>query len=303
VALEPAYLRLAREGELERREAALWEMYRECRLCPRGCGVNRIAGEVGVCSSTARVKVYGAVPHHGEERPLVGSGGSGTVFFSCCNLLCCFCQNWEINHRGDGRVVSHRELAAMMLDLQDRGCQNINLVTPSHVVPNIVRALRHAVAGGLSVPLVYNTGGYDGLEAIRLLDGIVDIYLPDLKYTDGAMAARYSSGAEDYPEVAGSVIAEMYRQVGDLVVDHQGNALRGLIVRHLVMPENVAGTDQFVRWVARELSPSVYVNLMDQYHPAHRSDEFPEIHRRITADEWRQALDWAEAAGLSNLDV
>lgn len=299
---EPAYLRLERSGELARRVEQLRSLYASCRLCPRRCGVNRLRGEKGLCSSTARAKVYSAHPHFGEEKPLVGRGGSGTIFFSNCNLLCVFCQNWEIAHRGDGSFVSDETLGRLMTDLQEAGCHNINLVTPSHIVPNIVSALRTAIRRGLRIPLVYNCSGYDGLEAIQLLDGIVDIYLPDFKYTDGAMAEKYSFGARDYPEVAAAAIKEMYRQVGDLVVDENGIALRGLIVRHLVMPNNVAGTDKFVRWVAEHLSPSTYVNLMPQYRPEHRARQYPEIARRITWEEWRQALAWARAAGLTRFE-
>lgn len=297
----PAYLRLEQNGELARREATLWSLLSQCRCCPRRCEVDRIQGEVGVCRSTAQLRVCSAAPHFGEEPPLVGRHGSGTIFFSHCNLLCCFCQNWEIAHRGEGALCSHRQLAELMLDLQRRGCHNVNLVTCSHVVPNIVKALRIAIAGGLSIPLVYNTSGYDSLEVIRLLDGIVDLYLPDFKYQDGELAARYSSQAGDYPEVAAAVIRQMHRQVGDLVVDERGIAQRGLIVRHLVMPHNIAGTDRFVRWVATELSPSTYVNLMAQYRPAYRAVRHPEIARRPTPEEWRQALTWARRAGLVNL--
>ena len=300
---QPAFLQAEREGKLRQLEKELWEIYRDCRCCPRRCGANRLAGEKGVCSSTAKLKVHAAAPHYGEERPLVGSGGSGTVFFSCCNLLCCFCQNWQINHRGDGSFISHDDLADMMIGLQQRGCHNINLVTPTHVLPNIVRALRLAIARGLMIPLVYNTGGYDSLEIVKKLEGVVDIYLPDYKYVDGRLAAKYSSGAADYPEVAAAVIKEMHRQVGDLQTDERGIARRGLIIRHLVMPENIAGTDRFVRWVARELSVDTYVNIMNQYHPAHKATEYAELSRRITRDEWLQAMTWAREAGLHNLDL
>jgi putative pyruvate formate lyase activating enzyme len=299
---EPAYLKAEREGRLARLETELWDVFRNCRLCPRQCGANRLKGEKGICSSTYRLKVYSAGPHFGEEKSLVGKGGSGTIFFSNCNLLCCFCQNWQINHRGDGEFRTHQELAEMMLDLQRRGCHNINLVTPTHVVPHIVRALRMALVAGLNLPLVYNTGGYDDLETVKKLDGIVDIYLPDFKYQDGRMAARYSSGATDYPEVAAAVIKEMHRQVGELRVDDRGIAERGLIIRHLVMPGNIAGTDRFVQWVARELTRDTYVNIMAQYHPAHRAFDYPEIARRISVQEWHQALKWAEEAGLRRLD-
>ncbi len=297
----PAYLALP-DGELERRARALGEIYRACRLCPRQCGANRLAGRNGVCQGGAHARVYSAHPHFGEERPLVGRGGSGTIFFSNCNLRCVFCQNWEIAHRGDGEMVSDAALARMMVGLQQRGCHNINLVTPTHYVPSIVAALRLAIELGLRVPLVYNCGGYEPVDILKLLDGVVDIYLPDFKYTDGAVAARFSPGAKDYPEVAAAAIAEMHRQVGDLVVDEEGIALRGLMVRHLVLPENLAGTDKFVKWVAAALPRSTYVNIMGQYRPAHRAAEFPELARRITPAEYRQALAWARAAGLTRLE-
>ena len=299
---EPSYIQAERTGQLEKIEAELWDIYRKCRCCPRRCEVNRLEGDTGICSSTDKLKVHSASLHFGEEKPLVGKSGSGTIFFSNCNLLCCFCQNWEINHRGDGRYISHETLAAMMLELQKRGSHNINLVTPTHVVPNIVKALRIAVSKGLHLPLVYNTSAYDNLEVIKQLHGIVDIYLPDFKYQDGAMASRYSTGAVDYPEVAASVISEMHRQVGDLQMDKNGIALRGLMIRHLVMPDNIAGTDRFVHWVAQELSTTTYVNIMAQYHPEHKAYDYPEISRRITDTEYRQALQWAEEAALTNLD-
>lgn len=301
VPFEPAYLALERSGELAERGERLWEILKNCELCPRRCGANRLAGERGVCSSTAQLKVYSAGPHFGEEPPLVGRFGSGTIFFSNCNLLCCYCQNWEINHRGDGAATSLEELADIMLGLQRRGCHNINLVTPTHVVPHIVQALQLAVARGLRLPLVYNTGGYDNPAVLELLAGVVDIYLPDFKYQDGETAARLSAGARDYPEVAARVIREMHRQVGDLVVDEGGVARRGLLIRHLVLPHNLAGTDGFVRWVARELGPRTAVNIMSQYRPEHRAREIPGLSRRLTVEEWRQALAWASAAGLSNL--
>ncbi len=300
---EPSYLKAEREGLLQKAEKELWDIFRSCRLCPRNCGVNRLKGEKGFCSSTASLKVASFGPHFGEERPLVGTGGSGTIFFSNCNLLCCFCQNWEINHRGDGSYITHDELAGMMLSLQKRGCHNINLVTPTHVVPHIIKALRLAIARGLSLPLVYNNGGYDSPDVIRMLDGIVDIYLPDFKYQDEAMAMKYSSGAAGYPAVAAAVIKEMHRQVGELQVNARGVAERGLIIRHLVMPGNIAGTDRFVKWVAGELTPTTRVNIMAQYHPEHKAFEHPEISRRITAQEWEQALSWAREAGLVHFNL
>jgi len=297
---EPAYLRLERSGELARRARALWEIYRSCRLCPRQCGVNRLKGEKGVCQSTSRVKVASAHAHFGEERPLVGRHGSGTIFFSHCNLLCCFCQNWEINHRGDGSHMSDEALGRLMVAMQD--CHNINLVTPTHCVPNIVQALRTAIRLGLRVPLVYNCGGYEPVEIVKLLDGIVDIYLPDYKYTDGAMSEKYSSGARDYPEVAAAAIEEMHRQVGELIVDENGIALRGLMIRHLVLPNNIAGTQKFVRFVAEKLTRSTYVNIMAQYRPEHKAFQYPELSRRLSYAEYRQAVAWAREAGLTRLD-
>jgi len=296
---EPGYLALERSGELERREKALWAMLERCTLCPRYCSANRTAGQQGICGIANTFKVASSGPHFGEERPLVGRGGSGTIFFSNCNLLCAFCQNWEINHRGDGRQTSHADLARTMLALQRAGCHNINLVTPTHVVPHIVRALRIAIAEGLRLPLVYNTNSYDTLEMIRLLDGIVDIYLPDFKYQDATVAARFSRGARDYPGHTAAAIKEMYRQVGILKLT-DGIAYRGLLIRHLVLPENLAGTDGFVRWVASELGEETHVNIMGQYRPQHRAREYPPLSRRPTQEELAQAMRWAREAGLRN---
>jgi putative pyruvate formate lyase activating enzyme len=271
-------------------------------LCPRQCGVNRLKDEKGVCSSTSRAKVYSAHAHFGEERPLVGHGGSGTIFFSNCNLLCVFCQNWEINHRGDGSYVSDDAIGRLMTDMQSIGCHNVNVVTPTHIVPNIVAGLRTAIRRGLRAPIVYNCGGYEPVEIIKLLDGIVDIYLPDFKYTDGAMAEKYSTRARDYPEVAAAAIAEMHRQVGELVVDENGIALRGLMIRHLVLPDNIAGTDKFVQFVATKLTRSTYANIMAQYRPEHKAKGIPELSRRITTSEYERAIRWAREAGLTRLD-
>ncbi|MGE5570341.1 MAG: radical SAM protein [Rhodospirillales bacterium] len=298
---EPAYLRLERTGELAKRAAELYSICKSCRLCPRQCGVDRTMGEKGACTGTSRAKVYSAHPHFGEERPLVGRRGSGTIFFSNCNLLCVYCQNWEINHRGDGSYASDETIGRLMTDLQDAGCHNINVVTPTHVLPNIIGGLRFAIRRGLRIPLVYNCGGYESLEAIKLLDGIVDIYLPDFKYADGALAAKYSSGARDYPERAAEAIQEMHRQVGELVVDENGIALRGLMIRHLVLPDNIAGTDKFVQFVAK-LSRSTYVNIMAQYRPEYKAVKIPELSRRITTSEYNQAIRWAKEAGLTRLD-
>ncbi len=299
----PAYLKLEEAGGFAERVEQAQEVFEACELCPRRCAVNRRAGRRGFCRASATVTVHSHSPHFGEELPLVGRRGSGTIFFSHCNLRCVFCQNWPIAHEGRGREVTDEQLADMMLDLQRIGCHNINLVTPTHVMPNILAATRIAMRKGLRLPLCYNTSGYERVEMVRLLDGIVDIYLPDLKFMDGAHPARLSDArADDYPEMAKRAIIEMRRQVGDLVTDRDGIALRGLMVRHLVMPNRLAGTREFVRWVAENLSPRTYVNIMAQYRVEHRAFEHPPIARAITPQEFLEAMDWAEAAGLTNLD-
>lgn len=297
----PAYVNLG-AAQVAARASQLKEIHRSCRLCPRRCGVDRFKRQKGVCGSSSVARVASWHPHFGEERPLVGRGGSGTIFFSRCNLLCEYCQNWEISHSGEGRDVTDDQVADMMLDLQRRGCHNINLVTPTHLAPNIVSALHTAMARGLRLPLVYNCGGYESMEVLRLLDGVVDIYLPDFKYMDGKAAAKYSRNAADYPEVCAEAIAEMHRQVGPVILDENGIALRGLMIRHLVLPSNIAGTDRFVKWVAGTLGPATYVNIMAQYRPMHRARLYPEMNRRITRQEYAQALQWAREAGLTSLD-
>jgi putative pyruvate formate lyase activating enzyme len=299
---EPAYQKLAAAGELNRRAKQAREILADCRLCPRQCGVNRQKGELGFCRAPAEVVVYSSHPHFGEERSLVGTGGSGTIFFSNCNLRCVFCQNWPIAHEGHGQAVSDRSLAEMMLRLQKIGCHNINLVTPTHVMPNILNAVSIACGQGLRLPLVYNTSGYERLEMLKILDGVVDIYLPDLKYMDADKAARYSAGADDYPISARQAILEMHRQVGLHRVDRRGVAQGGLMIRHLVMPNGVAGTHAFVRWVADNLPRGTYVNIMHQYHVDYKAFDYPEIWRAITADEFLEAMDWADKYGLTHLD-
>ena len=298
----PAYGKLEKEGKLAERVKEAYSIFEECRLCPRECGVNRLDGEKGFCQAPLKVMVYVAQPHFGEEISLVGQHGSGTIFFSNCNLRCVFCQNWPIAIRGEGRAVEDEGLAQMMMYLQEIGCHNINLVTPTHVMPNILSATRMAFKKGLRIPLVYNTSGYERVEIIRILDGIVDIYLPDIKYMDGDMAAKYSSDAWDYPEVASAAVFEMNRQVGVHQTDNQGIAHRGLMIRHLVMPNRVAGTKKFVKWVAENLPQSTYVNIMSQYHVDYKAFEYPEIARGITAQEFLEAMDWAEKYGLTGLD-
>jgi len=299
---QPAYGKLEKEGKLAERVEEAYSIFEECRLCPRECGVNRMDGEKGFCQAPLKVMVHTAQPHFGEEISLVGQNGSGTIFFSNCNLRCVFCQNWPISIKGEGSAVEDEGLAQMMMFLQEIGCHNINLVTPTHVMPNILSATRIAFKKGLRIPLVYNTSGYERVEIIKILDGVVDIYMPDIKYMDGGMAAKYSSGAKDYPEVATAAVFEMNRQVGVYQVDHRGIALSGMIIRHLVMPNRVAGTRAFVKWVAESLPQATYVNIMSQYHVDYKAFEYPEIARGITVQEFLEAMDWAEKSGLTQLD-
>jgi putative pyruvate formate lyase activating enzyme len=270
-------------------------------VCPRNCKVDRLSGEKGICQTGAKAVVSSYAPHFGEESPLVGSGGSGTIFFTHCNLLCLFCQNYEISHLGEGVETDAGQLTSMMVSLQRLGCHNINFVTPSHVVPQILAALPKAIEKGLTVPLVYNSGGYDSPETLKLLEGIVDIYMPDFKFWHRESAKRYAK-APDYPEVAQNAILEMHRQVGDLVVDDEGLAVKGLLVRHLVMPESLDETGEILRFLAREVSVDTYVNVMDQYRPCGRAYQCPPIDRRLTSDEYHEALGLAREAGLKRLD-
>lgn len=300
---EPACLALHRSGELAERARRAVEGLEQCTACPRRCGADRLADEPGTCRVGRHAIVSSHFPHHGEEDCLRGRRGSGTIFFSMCNLACVFCQNWEISHAGEGRAVEAAGLAAMMLELQGAGCHNINFVTPEHVVPQVLEALPLAVAQGLRLPLVYNTSGYDALDSLRLLDCVVDVYMPDFKMWDPQAAERYL-GAADYPEAARRALKEMHRQVGPLVLDEHGLARRGVLVRHLVMPGGLAGTREVCEFFARELSPDTYVNLMAQYHPAGRVSprEFGEIARRITDEEYAEAFALARAAGLHRFD-
>lgn len=296
---EPAYVRLHRSGELTKRSQDARRLLASCCLCPRRCGVDRLAGRTGYCRGGAAAAIASHNAHHGEEPPISGSRGSGTIFFFGCNLRCAYCQNWPISQQGQGREVADDELAAMMLDLQRRGCHNINLVTPSHVVPQVMASLDRAAAGGLRIPLVYNTSGYDSPDALRLLDGVVDIYLPDIRYRDRDAARRYSD-APDYPEVNAAALTEMWRQVGPLEVDDDGVARRGMIVRHLVLPGGLSQTRAALEFLAREISPEVHLSLMAQYFPAHRATGIPELARQLTADEYRQALGWLDGFGLEH---
>jgi putative pyruvate formate lyase activating enzyme len=302
-AFEPAYVELHRTGELKKRGEALWQMMEECQLCPRKCGANRLGGEEGFCQSTSKLRIASYHPHFGEERPLVGTGGSGTIFFSGCGLRCVFCINWEVSQGGYGEDRSIEDLAAMMLDLQGIGCHNVNVVTPTHYSAHIVRGLDVAAAKGLRLPLVYNTCGWERLEILKLLDGVVDIYLPDFKYADGAMAGKYSSGAETYPELTQRGLIEMHRQVGVAKPAEDGLMHRGLMIRHLVMPNDVGGTSDVLEWIAKHLPKDSYVNIMSQYRPMYKAFDYPKISRRLTRREYADAVKKARDLGLTNLDI
>ncbi len=299
---EPAYLALLQSGELEKRVRSAEQQMRDCDLCARYCHVDRLESIRGaICSTGAQAVVHSYGPHHGEEDCLRGWSGSGTVFFSWCNLRCIFCQNWDISWKGRGEERSPEDLARIMLSIQDMGCHNVNFVSPSHVVAQILEALLIAAERGLRLPLVYNTGGYDSLEALSLLDGVIDIYMPDMKYGDSELAHRHSH-VRDYVGFNRAAVKEMHRQVGDLVIGENGLARRGLLVRHMVLPKGIAGTEAVLRFLAEEVSPNTYVNLMDQYRPCYRADEVPELSRSITTAEFDEALEIARRSGITRLD-
>lgn len=297
---EPGYVTLARSGELARRAAEARAMMAACELCPHRCDVNRLAGEQGLCRSGDQPRVSSWNLHRWEEPPISGSRGSGTIFFSGCTGRCRFCQNYPISQMGHGRDVSPEGLAGMMLELQRKGAHNINFVTPTHFMPAILAALPHAVRAGLRLPLLYNTSGYERPEMLRLLEGVIDLWLPDMKYADDAVARRLS-GFRSYVEVNRSALQEMVRQVGhELLVDGDGLAQRGLIVRHMVLPGGLAGTDRVLHWIATELSPQVHVSIMDQYFPAYRALDDPALNRKVTWEEYEAALEAFDGAGLEN---
>ena len=296
----PSYLEAHRTGKLAERIKKAYKILENCRLCPRECKVNRLENEKGLCRTGRSALVSSFNPHFGEEDPLVGTNGSGTIFMTNCNLLCVFCQNWEISHLGQGSEVTSKTLAGMMLNLQRQGCHNINFVTPTHVVPQILDALPYAIEGGLNVPLVYNTGGYDAVDSLKLLEGIFDIYMPDFKFWDTEMARKYLK-APDYPERAREALKEMHRQVGAFTLDENGIALRGVLLRHLVMPGGVAGTRDIMRFIAKEISPNTYVNIMDQYRPCGYAYKYPPLDRGITHDEYEEALRTTREEGITRL--
>ena len=297
---QPGYLRLAESGGLERKVNLLNEKLKSCVICPHHCRVNRLEGERGFCRGGARAVVSSYGLHFGEEAPLVGQGGSGTIFFSHCTLQCVFCQNCEISHYGIGDEVSPSELARIMLSLQKKGCHNINLVSPTHYIPQIVHGLSLAVEEGLTLPLVYNTGGYEEFDTLKLLEGIVDIYMPDLKFGENERAKKYTKAA-NYFDLATTAVKEMQRQVGCLKLDERQIAYRGLLIRHLVLPGNLAATDRVLEFIADELPKETAINIMAQYYPAHQAYNFPELAARITGKEYYEAVRYAEELGLTNL--
>jgi putative pyruvate formate lyase activating enzyme len=301
VDFKPAYLNLLDAEELANRVSKAYDHLSICDVCAWECPVDRRAGKIGVCRTgeIARVSSYG--PHMGEEDPLRGWRGSGTIFFTRCNLRCQYCQNHDISQTDSGDEVSPEQIARMMLELQTLGCHNINFVSPSHVVPQILAAVLIAIQAGLKIPLVYNTGGYDSMSMLILLDGVIDIYMPDMKYSDADTARKYSK-IRNYPQVNQTAVKEMHRQVGDLQIDEKGVAQRGLLVRHLVLPDGIAGTEETIRFLRDEISVNTYLNLMNQYRPSYKAHLYPELNRRLTNQEYQSAVEAAMSAGLHRLD-
>ena len=297
---KPGYLALLENGELQNRVIILKSMLQNCVLCPHQCEVDRTKGERGYCKTLDNVIISGVDAHFGEEEELVGRYGSGTIFFSHCNMTCVFCQNYEISYCGEGQVVTPEELSEFMLHLQSKKCHNINLVSPGHIVPQIVEGIFLAANKGLHIPIVFNTNSYDLTDTLKLLDGIIDIYLPDIKFGDDFTAQKYL-GVKQYYSIAKAAVKEMYRQVGNLTVNNQKTAYKGLLVRHLVMPENLAATEEIMRFIADEISPDTYVNIMAQYFPAHKAHDYRELKRRISKQEFAAALKAAELSGLKNI--
>ena len=298
---KPGYVTLLQSGELAQRAQSAITHLESCDVCPLQCRVDRTQGELGVCKTGRYAQVSSYGPHPGEERPLSGWRGSGTIFFARCNLRCVFCQNADISQASSGQEVSPNELAGLMLEIQRMGCHNLNLVSPSHIVPQILKALHFAAQEGLILPIVYNSGGYDSLEMLSLLDGVVDIYMPDMKYGDADRADQYSR-IRDYPQVNQAAVLEMQRQVGDLQLDQDGIAQRGLLIRHLVLPNGLADSELIFKFLAEDVSKNVYLNIMAQYRPAYKAHHYPELSRRIKTEEYRQAVKLAKQYGLTRLD-
>ncbi|MDD3656057.1 MAG: radical SAM protein [Atribacterota bacterium] len=294
----PSYLNIS-EVQFRRRIKDAYQILQSCRICPHHCGVNRIAGEKGLCRSTAQVMVSSHNVHFGEEPPISRINGSGTIFFTNCTLRCIFCQNYPISQLGNGNPISIYQLSSIMLDLQKKGCHNINLVTPTHFVPQIIAAIGKSRKRGLSIPIVYNSSGYESLTTLKLLEGIIDIYLPDAKYADNFIAWKYSR-AKNYVSVLKDALREMYRQVGNLKVDQNGVAVSGLIIRHLVLPNNLAGTDQILPWIAKNISQEIYISLMSQYFPTFKAMNYPQLSCGISRKEYQKAKVIFEQCGLKN---
>jgi putative pyruvate formate lyase activating enzyme len=301
MSFEPAYLDVLKKGLLKEKIKKAYDIISDCTLCPRKCRVNRIHGKTGICKTGVNAYVSSYNPHFGEEAPLVGSRGSGTIFFTHCNLMCIFCQNYDISHDGYGREISTDQLATIMLDLQSSGCHNINFVSPSHVVPQILDAVEKAAGLGLKIPLIYNTGGYDNVDTLKLLEGVIDIYMPDFKFWDPGIAST-ACDAEDYPHIARRALMEMHRQVGDLVTDASGIARHGLIIRHLVLPQGLAGTRNVMKFIAAKISTNSYINIMTQYRPCGRAAEIRELSASPSKADFREAIKAASDEGLTRLD-
>jgi len=295
----PAYLESYNNGALENAVQKAFNLLKSCCICPRECKADRLNDERGFCRIGLKPKVCSFMPHHGEEPPVSGTRGSGAIFFSGCNMACAYCQNYEFSQQDEGKEVDFAELADFMLQLQGMDCHNINLVTPTHVMPQILKAIHLAIPKGLKIPIVYNTGGYELPEIIKLLNGIVDIYLPDMRYADNEMAIRYSS-APDYPKFNQSALKEMHQQAGVARIDAEGIVTRGVIIRHLVLPNNISGTDKIMKFIAAELSKDTYISLMSQYFPCYRADKLKEASRRITPEEYEEAKAAMERWGLYN---
>ena len=295
---QPAYIETKKKGLLRDKISKARDLLKSCEICPRACKVDRLSGELGFCSTGEEAVVSSFNAHFGEEPPLVGAFGSGTIFFTHCNLKCNFCQNYDVSHEGAGEECGLGQLAGMMLILQNNGCHNINFVTPTHVVPQILSALDMAIDGGLKIPLVYNSSGYDKVETLELLEGVIDIYMPDFKFWDPAIA-KQTCNAPDYPDVAAKAIVEMHRQVGDLQLDENGIATRGLLLRHLVMPSGIAGTGEVMSFIANHVSKNTYVNIMDQYRPCGKALHVKELARPISETEFKKAVEEAKNAGIT----
>lgn len=297
--MAPQYLKAYQEGNLQEKAEKLYQALSCCAICPRNCRVNRLEGELGFCKTAQSAKVCSYFSHHGEEPAISGKNGSGTIFFTHCNLKCVYCQNYEFSQLGKGREAGEEELASYILELQKEGCHNINFVTPTHVIAQILKALILAIERGLNIPLVYNTSGYDSEETLKILDGIFDIYLPDARYADSKVAMKFSH-TQDYPAINQRALKEMHRQVGIAKFDKDGLIESGLIIRHLVLPNNLAGTDEIMRFIASELDKDTYISLMSQYFPCYKAKDYPEISRRITQKEYQEAMDTMYSYGLHN---